>query len=893
MTQPILSTKLYYPSLQTSWVKRERLIGKLNECFSAKLTIVSAPAGFGKTTLLSEWIEQSKHKVGWVSLDSGDNDPKRFLTYCIAALQRVQPDFGENSESLIQSPQQVSPESIITAFINEINESLKESVLILDDYHVIDSTEVHQSLSFFIEHLPQNLHLIVSGRHDPPIPLSRLRARKHLLEVRESDLRFTTEETISFFKTTMGLELTKGEVETLEERTEGWIASLQLAGIAMQGGKNIHRFISDFKGSHSYIVDYLTEEVLNHLDVSIQEFLLYTSILSRFNSSLCDAVTRGFGSQDVIDYLSKAKLFLVPLDEDKQWFRYHHLFADLLKYRLKQLFPDVINTLHERASKWFEENGFTEEAINHALSAGDVERAADLIEAAAVPTLVNAELTTLRSWAKKIPAGVLNQRAYILICLAWIHNMYGEINQVEPVLSLVEAALKERKDIYNEQSRDDISAHVALLRSYNYSPFYTNKPEDVEIQRKLILEAKSFLRTDNPILQSTIELVLGWTYAFSGKWKEAKDAFMNAFVVGEISNNHIVALSGAYNYVDILMIEGHLQEAYKLNKDIVDKYVAKYGKNFLSLGFVYIATTKICFELNRLDKADYYSNECLRISKLMGNWTMFFHAITKLQIIKQTKGDVASAKKFMKEDEEAMNNQTFTHFRELLIYTQRATAQLMQKNFKEVARWREKFQADPTNNVPYHINGKILEVKFLMATEKYDAAFKILNDVIESAEKCGAKGFLLEALVLKSVLFEKQNETTPALETLNNALSIAAPEGYIRTFINEGKTIADLLNLYLTYYSKEKDNSVGYATILLRELNKELAKPEQPVEEPLSDREIEVLRLLSAGYSNKEIADKLFLAVGTIKKHTHQIYQKLNVESRVQAIQTARELNLI
>ena len=661
----------------------------------------------------------------------------------------------------------------------------------------------------------------------------------------------------------------------------------------MQGGKNIHRFISDFKGSHSYIVDYLTEEVLNHLDVSMQEFLLYTSILSRFNSSLCDAVTRGFGSQDVIDYLNKVKLFLVPLDEEKQWFRYHHLFADLLRYRLKQLFPDVINTLHKRASKWFEENGFTEEAINHALSAEDVERAADLIEAAAVPTLVNAELTTLKGWAKKIPAEVLNRRAYILICLAWIHNIYGEINKVEPVLHQVEATLKARRDAYNEQNRNDISAHVALLRSYNYSPFYTNKPEDVETQRKLILDAKSFLRTDNPTLQSTIELVLGWTYAFSGKWIDAKDAFMNAFVMGEISNNHIVALSGAFNYVDILMIEGHLQEAFKLNKDIVEKYLAKYGEKFLSLGFVYIAMTKIYFELNDLNKADYYANECLRISKLMGNWTMFFHAITKLQIIKLTKGDVASAKKLMKEDEEAMNNQTFTHFRELLIYTQRATTQLMQKNFKEVAKWSEKFRADPTKNVPYHINGKILEAKFLIATEKYDEASDILNDVIESAEECKAKGFLLVALVLKSVLYEKQKETTPALETLNKALAIAAPEGYIRTFINEGKTIADLLNLYLTYYSKEKDNSVGYATILLRELNKELAKPEQPVEEPLSDREIEVLRLLSAGYSNKEIADKLFLAVGTIKKHTHQIYQKLNVESRVQAIQTARELNLI
>jgi len=891
MAQPILSTKLYYPSLQTSWVKRERLIGKLNECFSAKLTIVSAPAGFGKTTLLSEWIEQSKHKVGWVSLDSGDDDPKRFLTYCIAALQRVQPDFGKNSETIIHSPQQVSPETIITTLINEINDSLKESVLILDDYHLIDSPEVHQSLSFFIEHLPGNLHLIVSGRHDPPIPLSRLRARKQLLEVRESDLRFTTEETISFFKTTMGLELTKDEVETLEERTEGWIASLQLAGIAMQGGKDIHRFINDFKGSHSYIVDYLTEEVLNHLDASMQEFLLYTSILSRFNSSLCDAVTRGFGSQDVIDYLNKAKLFLVPLDEDKQWFRYHHLFADLLKYRLQQLFPDVINTLHERASKWFEENGFTEEALNHALSAGNVKRAADLIEEAAVPTLVNGELVTLRNWTQKIPQEVINQRAYILLCLAWIDNMRGEINKVEPFLLQIEANLKSEITFYSDDARNEIGAHLALLRSYNYSPFYTNNPADVEIQRRLILEARSLLKSENPMIQSIMELTLGWTYAFVGRWKEAKDSFMNAFVFGEISNNHIVALSGIFNYIEILLIEGKLRQAYELGKEIIDKYVAKYGKNFLSLGFIYIAMTKIYFEINDLDSADYYANECLRISKRMENWTMFFHAITKLQVIKQTKGDIASVKKLMAEDEEAINNKKFSFFRELIIDTQRISVQLMQKNFKKVEVWRKKYDADPARHVPFHINGKLFEARFFIATEKYIEASNLLNEVEKTSEECKANGFFLEALILKSVLYQKQNETTLALETLNKALLIAEPEGYIRKFTNEGKIISDLLNLYITYYSKEKNMS--YVTMLLNEVNKELAKPTQPVEEPLSDREIEVLRLLSAGYSNKEIADKLFLAVGTIKKHTHQIYQKLNVESRVRAIQTARELNLI
>ncbi len=893
MTEQILSTKLYFPSTQPLWVKRKRLIEKLNNCFNAKLTIVSAPAGFGKTTLLSEWIEQSKYPVGWVSLDQGDNDPKRFHAYIIAALQQIQPDFGKNTELIIKSPQQVPAENIVTSLINEINESLEKSVFILDDYHLIESPVIHQLFSFFIEHMPANLHLIISGRHDPPIPLSKLRTRKQLYEIREADLRFTTDETINFFKETMGLDLTRSEVETLEEKTEGWIASLQLAGIAMQGRKNVHEFIKNFEGSHSYIVDYLTEEVINHLDPNLQEFLLYTSILTRFNSSLCDAVTAGLGSQDIIDYLNKAKLFIVPLDENRKWFRYHHLFSDLLKYRLEELFPDVIPTLHKRASRWYKENNFTEEAINHSLAAGDIEGTADLIEDASVSTLVNAELTTLRNWAQKIPQEILNNRAYILICLAWIHNIYGEFEKIEPLLTKAEFILNGKQNRYDETSRQNLYAHIALLRSYSYSPFYTNNPSDVVKQRELILEAKKFLKPDNVIILSTLELLLGWTYAITGSWKEAKDAFMNAFVFGEMSNNHIVALNGVFNYVDILLLEGKFQQAFNLIKDAMEKYETRYGRNFLSLGYVYLAMSRMLYELNDLNASDYYAGECLRLSKLMGNWTMFFHAITMLQYIKQTKGDITSVKQLIKEDEEATTIQNLSHFRELVIETQRVKVLLMQKNYKAVAKWRDKFNNDPMKDIPYHTSGKLLEVRFLIATGSYNKAIDLLNEIEKSVLNSGARGFLLEVLILKAVAFQKEKDTFKALELLKEAIVIAEPEGYLRIFINEGDTIAELLNIFLSAYSQEKEFPMAYVTKLLEEINKQLAKPDQPVEEPLSEREIEVLRFLSAGYSNKEIADKLFLAVGTVKKHTHQIYQKLNVDSRVRAIQTARELNLI
>lgn len=900
MNVSLVSTKLYKPVLQSSIISRRRLIDKLNSGLQSKLILVSAPAGFGKTTILTDWIAQAQLPAAWVSLDSGDNDPLRFFTYCLAALQTLNRDnqngskgFGENTQALINSTQQIPIETIITSLINDINTSLGECILILDDFHLVNSPGVHQTIASFIDHLPLNLHLVIASRYDPSFALSKMRLRKQLSEIREADLRFTPEETKKFFKEAMNLQLDEEEISNLEHRTEGWIASLQLAALAMQGRENIKDFIQKFRGSHSYIVDYLTEEVLQHLDTNVQEFLLFTSILERFSSQLCDYVTNGSESQHILEYLDRAKLFLVSLDENKKWFRYHHLFSDLLKFRLEQLFPGLIKTLHKRASEWFEKNSYTEDAFNHALAADDKERAADLIDAASIPVLVKGELTTLQNWSEKIPPDLLSERAYMLLSLAWIHNIRGDLQKAKPYVEKIEKIISREDSRYNEKTRTDLLGHVALIKSYSYNPVHSNNYSTVFIQRELILEAQKYLEADNPTyLQSTINLVLGWTYLYSGELQKGLETFEKAYRYGEISKNHIVTLSGAYNHTVILLLQGRLKSACSFLLKVIEEYSVKHGKLFLPLGFTYVGMGEIYYHMSRFKEAEDYLNKSILISELMGNWTMFFHAIYLLAIIKQIQGDYKSVKNLLKKEEETLSKSP-SFFREIAFETNKVRLWIMQKNYKSAAKWLEKYNSDPMKECPFFFVGEIISARILMENGDYFDALSLLEKSNPEFEKMDACLWILESRILKTLIYEKEGETEKALSELKDALQMAAPEGFKRIFINEGKIMGELLTNILTEYRDDESLDFGFISSIIEEINAEQTDSAQPLDEPLSDREIEVLRLLASGFSNQAIADKLYVAVGTVKKHTHQIYQKLNVPGRTKAIQVARELELI
>src|SRR5438132_8928876 len=431
MPTPILATKLYLPRLRPNVVSRPRLLERLNEGLHRKLTLISAPAGFGKTTLVSEWVEGIDRPIAWLSLDEGENDPARFLAYLVAALQTIAAHIGEGVLGVLQSPQPPPPEAILTALLNEITTLPDHFVLVLDDYHVIDAKPVDMALTYLVEHLPPQMHLVIATREDPQLPLARLRARSHLTEVRAADLRFTASEAAEFLTQVMGLSLSAADIAALEDHTEGWIAGLQLAALSMQGHQDVSGFIRAFAGNHRYIVDYLVEEVLQRQPEGVRSFLLQTAILDRLSGSLCDAVTGQEEGNARLEALERGNFFVVPLDDKRHWYRYHHLFAEVLSAHLMAEQPDQVSTLHRRASAWYEQHGEVSDAIRHALAAADFARAADLVELGVLAMLRSRQEATLLGWLKALPDELVHCRPVLSVDYAGALLASGQLEGVE------------------------------------------------------------------------------------------------------------------------------------------------------------------------------------------------------------------------------------------------------------------------------------------------------------------------------------------------------------------------------------------------------------------------------------------------------------------------------
>jgi LuxR family maltose regulon positive regulatory protein len=433
MQTPLLQTKLYIPQSRPSssnLILRPRLMERLNEGLSGKLTLLSAPAGFGKTTLVSEWASQSKTPVAWLSLEETDNDLTRFLGYVIAALQTCYPHLGETVPAMMQSPQPPLLDSLLTILINDIAAIPEDLVLVLDDYHVITSPPIQQALTFLLDHLPSQLHLAITTRADPPFPLARMRARGEMVEIREADLRFTKAETFAFLQQVMNIELSADDLIALHHRTEGWITGLHLAALSMQGSKDAREFVQTFTGGHQYILDYLLEEVFRRQSASSQTFLLQTSILERLCGSLCDAVMGRDDGQTMLETLAQANLFILPLDDERHWYRYHHLFADLLRHRLQQTLPAQWPDLHRRAATWYEQHGFINEAIHHALQAEAYPEAARLVEVNAFTALKQGEVMTVLGWLDRLPQETVHAHPWLSVWHAWALLLTGQVVQL-------------------------------------------------------------------------------------------------------------------------------------------------------------------------------------------------------------------------------------------------------------------------------------------------------------------------------------------------------------------------------------------------------------------------------------------------------------------------------
>jgi LuxR family transcriptional regulator, maltose regulon positive regulatory protein len=881
---PILATKLYVPPPRPRAVLRLRLTGHLNGGLNGKLTLVSAPAGFGKTTLLGEWVAGCERPAAWLSMDEGDNDPTRFLAYFVAALQTIAPDIGEGVLGVLGSPQPPPIESILTALLNEIDTVPDDFVLVLDDYHVIDGSAVEEALSFVLEHLPPGMHLVIATREDPQLPLARLRARGQLSEVRADDLRFTPDEAAEFLNEAMGLSLSKEDIAALETRTEGWIAGLQLAALSMRGLADATSFIKSFTGTHHFVLDYLVEEVLGQQSESVQTFLLRTSILERLCGPLCDAVVSdpSASGQETLEYLERANLFLVPLDDERRWYRYHHLFAELLRQRLHQSAASSMGDevrdvaeLHIRASQWYEDNGWEIEAFQHAASANDVERAARLVEGEGMPLIFRGAVAPVLTWLESLPTTELDARPSLWVMYASSLLFVSQTTGVEEKLQAAESALQGAAP--DDKSRDLIG-HIAAIRAT-----LAVIQQDVETIIAQSRRALEYLHPDNLPVRTATTWTLGNAYQLRGDRAAASQAYSEAIAISEAIGHSIITIMATTGLGNVQEAENQLHLAAQTYRRVLQLA----GDPPLPVACeAHLGLARISYEWDDLDAAQMHGQQGVQLARQIENTDRFVACEVFLARLKLAQGDVAGAASILAEAGQSVRQHNFVHRMPDVAGAQVLTL-LRQGNLEAAA------QLAQTHQLP------ISQARVNLARGDPSTALAVLEPLRRQADAKGWADERLKVMVLQAVAHHAHGENNKAVHLLGDALALAEPGGFIRTFVDEGIPMARLL-------SEAAAHGVmpDYAARLLVVLEAEAQMSEdksylpsaptaQSLTEPLSQRELEVLQLIALGLSNREISERLFLALITVKGHNRNIFRKLRVRRRTEAVARAREFGLL
>jgi LuxR family maltose regulon positive regulatory protein len=876
----LLATKLYIPQIYAVSIPRPRLTDKIDEGIQRKLLLISAPAGFGKTTLLSDWSLKSAWPVAWISLDEGDNDLVFFLNYLIAALQSIQLLTGKSTQDLLQSSQPLFIESILTALINEIAADSAPFVLVLDDYHRIENQQIHDAMMFLLDYLPPRMHLIIASRADLPFALGRLRAGGQVRELHAANLRFTPGEAALFLNGLSGLNLSSEDVETLEVRTEGWIAGLQLAALSMKDHANVPDFIAAFTGSHRFILDYLIEEVFQRQSPAIQHFLLYTSILGRLSGPLCSAVSGRPDSSSTLEQIARANLFLVRLDDEQHWYRYHHLFADALQIRLQQsASPAEIAELHRRASRWYEAQGFTFEAIDHALEALDYGRAGQLIEQCAEAILMRGEVLTLLTWLKRLPEDELRARLYIFYAISLL--LFGDPEEAIHYLHIAQTRFGDNPDVMDE---------VEIVRAT--AALFQGEPG--------LLETLSPLRDREHIRKKTflcslMNLNIALSAVLCGDMTASNQTLSEALVMAQATGNILMQTLYSVFLASLDVLEGRLQHAARIYRQTIQSAEDQAGQPVAVVSMAYLGIGEICREQNDLDAAGEYLTHGLALGKQWDNLELLIDGYISLARVAQARGDLAQAFQVMEEARQLAARHPTAIWTLATVDMNFARLWVAEGNMEAAARWAQTmFSLSATSpSIMREVEWVIL-ARLHLARHEPDKALNVLEELYQTAESSGRMGIVIEILVLRALAYHMQGNVTRALSDLEKALSLAQPEGYVRVFADEGPPMADLLLKRLE--ARSEGPSTGYAHVLLAALGRPIAAPSAailPLNEALSEREIEVLRLLSAGLSNQEIADQLVVAISTVKWHIYHIFNKLDVRSRMQAVIRAAELNLL
>jgi len=873
-------------------ISRPRLIEKLNAGLAGKLTLISAPAGYGKTTALCEWIHSTKIPVCWISLDASDNDPARFWAYVVAALQTTKPKLGKAAEKLIKSRQQLPTEAILTSLINDVSTNESDLIVVIDDYYLIDSEAIHKAVSFLIEHLPPQLHLVISGRSDPPLPLANLRAKGLLSELRAADLRFSQKETSDFLKLITEINLSESDVQRLEERTEGWVASLQMAALSLKGREDVSGFINSFSGSHRYILDYLTEEVLRRQDEATRSFLLKTSIVEHLCGPLCDAIMGRDDGQHTLEQLDEANLFVTPLDDRRYWYRYHRLFSDLLANQLIQTHPDDVGNLHLTAAKWYEENGFVQGAMHHAFAVKNYEYAANLIEQSAFDLLTEGKSHALQTWLARLPRETVQSRPWLCIWGGWSYLLTtAESSDIEPFLHNIDAKLpqieEQCKDVPGDASK--IKGYALTLRA-----ILARQQGDLKRSIELSHQASQYVSEDDQFARSFILLNLTITHFYSGELEIAR-------AYAEKTMAHARATETIYDDIVCTILMAHIEEQQgKLAKaKILFEQAVELGTQ--PGGYVLPATCRaflglgtIAYEHNDLDKAENHYSKAIELARQGNEILTVMHGYVLLAWLHQIHGNGEKADEFLSEAQ-SLALKSYTADIEGYFENWKARFALARGDLDAAKRWatEQKGVLASPDTLFYNYAAGLLStlIKVCIATNILDGILPILENAKKNLDRQEQNGWLIEVLAHESVVLDAIGDTEKALVTLEQALKAAEAQGYIRLFIDEGEPMAKLLRLA---------SSRGIMPTYVNKLRSAMHSQEQeqpdkqsPLVEPLSQRELEVMELLDSGKSNQQIADELILSIGTVKKHVYNIYSKLGVERRTQAISRARELGLI
>jgi LuxR family maltose regulon positive regulatory protein len=752
-------------------------------------------------------------------------------------------------------------------------------------------------LSFILENQPPQMHLVISSRADPPWPLARLRVRGDLTEIRTRDLRFTTDEAATFLNNVMGLKLSPQEVASLEGLTEGWIAGLQMAALSMRGRKDVSGFIKSFSGSHRFILDYLVEEVLDQQSLTIQEFLLKTSILESLSGPLCDAVTDREDSQKTLTQLEQANLFLVPLDDERRWYRYHHLFADLLRIRLEHTQPEQTPTLHRRASEWFEHNGLIAEAVSHALEANDFERVVRLLAGNALAMIYYGELRTLVSWLEVLPDEVVRSQPWLNIAHAWTLAYAGKFDAIEPLLKEVEIALvgldkHVEGPVLSEVECQRIVGHVAIIRTYT-----TALRGDSSRAAELACEALQHLPGDDLMVRGYIMTLLGAVLRTSGDFIAATEASTKAIAISQAAGDSHLSAVVLCDQAALYYSQGHLHKAAATCQDvqqISDKYVGQSGKALPVMGYAYIRLSAVLREWNDLETATRYAGEGLELCKQWGQADFLVSSYIEVAKVLQANGDIHGAFDAILNGKRIAS--TVSPWPGFHVEAQQVRLWLAHGNLEDVSCWVQESGLRIDDRLSYqYLFRYIVLARVFIAQGVFDEAAGLLSRLLEVAETARAMGYVIEILVLQAMSLQAQGKTDQALTELERALSLAEPEGYVRTFIDEGILMGKMLRQAVV-----QGIAMDYAEKLLSALELETKDRLGPrssffksMVEPLSKRELEVLRLLKTHLSSTDIAEELTISVNTVRTHIKSIYSKMNVHNRQDAVQRAQELELL